>query len=200
MPWCFSQEDVYRALVTREIQTKTKVRRKHTPTIRGKKSSVGADTERLGPSYATAGSVNWQNSFRKPFVVPSKAGHKVALCPAILSKAYLKRNAYTCPSKDICKNVSDHCILSCHTLETVQMAISNRGDKQTVAPSYSVHTTLQSKWANTQRTTETKKLETKYYRLYVSTYVKFKEAQTNPWSYNLKTNQPVYVWVRGGDW
>lgn len=83
------------------------------------------------------------------------------------------------------------------------MAISNRGDKQTVAPPYSVHTTLQSKWAkisNTQRTTETKKLGAKYYRLYVSTYVKFKEAQTNPWSYNLKTNQPVYIWVRGGDW
>ena len=66
-----------------------------------------------------------------------------------------------------------------------------------------MHTTLQSKSAkisNTQRTTDTKKLETKYYRLYVSTYVKFKEAQTNPWSYKLKTNQPVYIWVRGGDW
>ena len=96
--WCFSQEDIYGALVTREIQMKTKVRRKHTPTIIAKRSSVGADTERLGPSYTTGGSVNWRNSFRKPFVVPSKAGHKVALCPAILSKAYLKRNAYTCPS------------------------------------------------------------------------------------------------------
>lgn len=94
-----------------------------------KSPSVGEDAEQVGLSYTTRGHVNLPNHLRKPFVICSKAGHNVTLCPGRLSSACLKGKTYTCPSKDICKNVHGHVFLDSLMQATIHVSLSRGEDK-----------------------------------------------------------------------
>lgn len=79
-----TKDDSYRITITRETQIQTNSLSKITKIKRQERSRVDEDIERLELSSTTGGSVHWYNYFPKSFVVPSKAGHKLVLCLAIL--------------------------------------------------------------------------------------------------------------------
>lgn len=91
---CFSEEGVYRALVSREVQVQTGMSHDHLPTSTAERPRGARYGPPGAPSHNSGGGAYWRSSFRKSFLGPSKAGLTV-VCAQQFSERRIPKETHT---------------------------------------------------------------------------------------------------------
>ena len=114
--WCFPEEAVYGALVAREIQVKTKERPNQAPTSTAERSRV-CDAERLG-SHTAVGARIGKTLFGNHSEDLLKLDVQLS-CTQQFSARCIPKETHARVRRKTGKTVTGHCILGCHTPETI---------------------------------------------------------------------------------
>lgn len=93
--------------------------------------------ERLERSCITDGNAKWSNTLENFLAVSQKVKHTPSIRPSHVLLGLAQRNESVCPQKDLSTNVHSHFLRNSPNLETTQLPINSKMDKEIVIQSYS---------------------------------------------------------------